>query len=181
MGHWRPDQKKERKVGYGLGFCDLCTEFIGIKPVKNISRRGLERANIIDYRFNEGNNDIRGSNKNKIRRDTNHNKENNLEVGGDGSTTATTGGTGSIFLAGVWTGIEYTRSVNTTTHTNDETVHTVDVIGSNSGIDEGSNSDMEDSYFVVDDEYIPNLHKEEDKRDFMSKDPEMVILGGGGR
>ena len=129
--------------------------------MKNISRRGLERANIIDYRFNEGNNDIRGSNKNKIRRDTNHNKENNLEeasattcikLGGDGSTTATTGGTGSIFLAGVWTGIEYTRSVNTTTHTNDETVQTVDVIGSNSGIDEGSNSDMEDSYFVVDDE-----------------------------
>ena len=35
---------------------------------------------------------------------------------------------------------------------NDETVQTVDVIGSNSGIDEGSNSDMEDSYFVVDDE-----------------------------
>ena len=129
--------------------------------MKNISRRGLERANIIDYRFNEGNNDIRGSNKNKIRRDTNHNKENNLEeasattcikLGGDGSTTATTGGTGSIFLAGVCTGIEYTRSVNNTTHTNDETVQTVDVIGSNSGIDEGSNSDMEDSYFVVDDE-----------------------------
>ena len=168
MGHWRPDQKKERKVGYGLGFCDLCTEFIGIKPVKNISRRGLERANIIDYRFNEGNNDIRGSNKNKIRRDTNHNKENNLEeasattcikLGGDGSTTATTGGTGSIFLAGVWTGIEYTRSVNTTTHTNDEIVQGAYVIDSDIESYEGSNSNMEDSAFVVDNEDIQNLHE----------------------
>ena len=42
------------------------------------------------------------------------------------------GGTGSILLAGKFTDSEDERTVNTNTHTNDETVQVVDVIDSDS-------------------------------------------------
>ena len=64
-----------KAVGGGLDFCDLCTEFTRIKPVKNILRRSLERANIIDYRLNEGKKTRRIRNNNKIIIDPNHNQE----------------------------------------------------------------------------------------------------------
>ena len=118
----------------------------------------MERDNIIDYILNEGNKTRRRRNNNRRRRYPNHNKKNDLseasattrsKLGGDRSTT--TGGTGSILFARIWTDIEYENTVNTNIHTNDETVQVVDVIYSDSDRDEGSKCDMEDSAFVVDD------------------------------
>ena len=76
------------------------------------------------------------------------------ELVGDVSTT--TGVTGSIFLAGILTESEDARNVNTNTHTNYET-------------DEGSKFDIKCSDFLVYDEDVPNLHDEEDNRNFMRK------------
>ena len=89
------------------------------------------------------------------------------KLGGDGGTKY--GGNRLIFLAVILTDIEDARTVNTNTHTNDETVTFADVISSDDEIDEGSNCDMEDSYFVVGGEYITYLHEEEYERSFMSK------------
>ena len=63
-----------KAVGYGLDFCELCTEFPRITPVKNILRISMEKSNIIDYILNEGNKTIRRRNNNKTRRDHNHNQ-----------------------------------------------------------------------------------------------------------
>ena len=76
----------------------------------------------------------------------------------------------SIFLSGILTESEDARTVNTYTHTNDETVQVADVIDSDSESDEGSKFDMEYSDFAVDYEEITNFHEEEDERKFMSKD-----------
>ena len=65
---------------------------------------------------------------------------------------------------------EDARTVNTNTHTKDETVQFPDVIDSDNDIDDGSNCDMEDSAFVVDGEYITYLHEEEYDRNFIGKD-----------
>ena len=114
--------------------------------MKDILRIIVERANIIDYIFNEGNRNRRIRNNNKRRRDTNHNKENDLseasdvnrsEIGGDGSTK--TGGTGSILIYDLFAESEYERTVNTNTHNNDETVQVADVIYSDSESYKGSN------------------------------------------
>ena len=68
----------------------------------------MEIAKIIGYKFNGGKKARRRRNNNKRRRDPNNNQENYLrktgyntrsELGGYGSTT--TGGTRSIFLAGI--------------------------------------------------------------------------------
>ena len=80
------------------------------------------------------------------------------KLGGDGSNKSD--GTKSIFLAVILTESEDARNVNTNIHTNDETVKFADVIDSDNEIDEGSNCDMEDSYFVVGDEYITNFNEE---------------------
>ena len=58
------------------------------------------------------------------------------ELGGYGSTT--TGGTGSIFVAGTCTESEYSMTVNNNTHTNDETEQVADIIDSESDSYEGS-------------------------------------------
>ena len=140
---------------------------------ENLLRRILERANIIDYIFNDVNKNLIRRNNNKIRRDPNHNQENDLseasaatrsELGGYLSTT--TSGTGSILLAGILAESEYARTVITNSHNNDETVQVVDIIDS----EESSNYDMEDPDFVDDDENITNLYEEEDERNFMNKD-----------
>ena len=146
----------KKSVGYGLSFCDLCTEF----PKNEIS-------SIIFYRFNEGNRNIRIIDINKTRIYNNHNKENNMEEASDiprsnlgryGRTT--TGDTGSLFLAGILNKIEDTRIVIAIAHTNYETLQVSDVIESDSDIDEGPNYDIEDSAFKVDDEDINNFHEE---------------------
>ena len=62
-------------------------------------------------------------------------------------------------LTGILTENEYSRNVNTTTHTNDEIVQGAYVIDSDIESYEGSNSNMEDSAFVVDNEDIQNLHE----------------------
>ena len=89
----------------------------------------VERHKIIYYISNEINNNRRRRNHIKIRRDPNHKQKHCFEeasatttrkLGGDGSTTA--GPTRSILLDGIWTEIEDTRTVNTNTHDNDETV-----------------------------------------------------------
>ena len=72
-------------------------------------------------------------------------------------------------IDGILNQIEETRTINTTTPNNDETVQVVDVIDSDSDIAEGSNCDMEDSDFMVDYEYMPNLYEEEDERNVISK------------
>ena len=145
--------------------------------MKNILRRSVERANIIAYRFNKVNKTKILRHSHKMIRDPNHNQENDLreasdttrsKIGGYGSTT--TGGTGSISLDGILAEIEYTRTVNTSTHTDYEIVKVVDVKDSDIDSDEGSNCDIEDSDFVVDDEYITNFHEEEYESNFMSKD-----------
>ena len=73
--------------------------------MNNSFRRGVERDNIIDYILNEGNNTGIRRNNIKIRRDPNHDHENDfseasvttrIKLGGDGSKT--NGGTGSILL-----------------------------------------------------------------------------------
>ena len=80
------------------------------------------------------------------------------KIGKDGSTKY--GGTRLILLAVILTEIEYERTFHTNTHNNYEKVKFVDVIDSDNEIDEGSNCDMEDSYFVVGDEYITNFNEE---------------------
>ena len=126
--------------------------------------RSVERANIIDYRFNDVDKTTRRRNNNKIRRDSNQNQGNSLskeitttrsEPGGYVMTKIS--GTGSIFISGVLTGSWYARTVNTNTRTNDEIVQVADAIDSDS--DEVSNCDIEDSYFVSYDEEITNLHE----------------------
>ena len=57
---------------------------------------------------------------------------------------------------------EYPRSVDTYTNNNEETVQVAYVIETDTESDEFSNCDMEDSYFVVEDEDITNLHEKED-------------------
>ena len=110
----------------------------------------VERHKIIYYISNEVNNNRRRRNNIKIRRDPNHKQKHCFEeasattrrkLGGDGRTTA--GATRSILLDGIWTEIEDTRTVNTNTHDNDETVQVADVINSERKSDEGSNCDME--------------------------------------
>ena len=54
--------------------------------------------------------------------------------------------------------MEYTRTVNNNTYTNDEMVQVEDVINNDIESDDGSNCNMEDSDFVVDDEEITNLN-----------------------
>ena len=136
----------------------------------------MERANIIDYIFNWGNKTRRRSNNNKRRRYNNRNQENDLSEASAktrselcGGVSTTNGGTGSILLSGILTESEYVRTVNTNTHINDKTLKVADVIDNDSEINEGSNYDMEYSDFVEDDEDIPNLHEEEEDRNFMSK------------
>ena len=90
------------------------------------------------------------------------------KLGGDGSTKSD--GTKSIFLAVILTESEDARNVNTNTHTNDETVRFADVIDIDNEIDKGSNCNMEDSYFVVDGEYMTYLHEKEDERNFIIND-----------
>ena len=58
-----------KSIGDRLDFCDLCTEFPWITPVRKLLRRSVERANIIDHIFNEGNNTRRRSNNINKRRD----------------------------------------------------------------------------------------------------------------
>ena len=70
---------------------------------------------------------------------------NRIKLGGYGSTT--TGGTGSVFISGILTEIGNKSTINTNTHTNDETVKVRDIIYSDSESGEGSNCDTEDSYF----------------------------------
>ena len=48
-------------------------------------------------------------------------------------------------------------------------VQVENIIDSERESDEGSNYNMEDSYFVDDDEDITNLYDEEDERNFMGK------------
>ena len=48
----------------------------------------------------------------------------------------------------ILTEIKYARTINTNTHTNDESVHVADIIGRDGDSDEGSNYNMEDSYFL---------------------------------
>ena len=49
-------------------------------------------------------------------------------------------------------------------------VEVTDIINSHSESDEGPNCNMEDLYFVVDDEEMPDFYDEEDERNFMVKD-----------
>ena len=63
-------------------------------------------------------------------------------------------------LAGIFSESEDSRTLNTNTHTNDEKVQVVDVIDIDSDSDEVLSCDMEDSYFVVGDEYITNFNEE---------------------
>ena len=72
------------------------------------------------------------------------------KLGRDGSNKY--GGTRLIFLVVILTEIEDSRTVNTNTHNNDETVKFADIIDNDNEIDEGINCDMEDSDFVVDGE-----------------------------
>ena len=90
------------------------------------------------------------------------------KLGGDVRTT--TGGTGSILFAGMLNGSEDARTINTTTHTNDETVYITNDLDSDSDIDEVSNYYMEDSDFLVDENYVNNKHEEEDETNLTSKD-----------
>ena len=127
----------------------------------------MDRANIIDYVFNGGNNNISRGNNNKVIMYTNHNQWNYLiEASATkiskqvGDVITTTGGTGSIFIAGVLTEIEDAGTVNTYTNNNDETVQVTDAVDIDSERDEGSNCDMEDSDFLVDYEDIINFHEE---------------------
>ena len=70
----------EKAVGDEIDFCDLCTEFTRITPGKKLLIRSVERANIIEYRFNEGNKTRRIRNNNKIRIDPNHKNNNTMSV-----------------------------------------------------------------------------------------------------
>ena len=88
----------------------------------------------------------------------------------DGSGSTKTGGTGSILIAGILNEREDTGAVNNISHNNDETVQVADVIEIYSESDGGSNCDMEDSDFMVEDEEIPNFYEEEDERNFMIND-----------
>ena len=90
------------------------------------------------------------------------------ELGGYEITT--TGGTVSIFFAGIFTEIEDSRTANTNAHTNYEIVQVAYVIESDSESDEGSNYDIQDSSFVVNDEETTNFYEEEEERNFISKD-----------
>ena len=83
-----------------------------------------------------------------------------------------TGGTASIFLAGILTKGEDARTFNNSANTNDERLQVEYVIDneSKSESSEASNCDMQDLYFVVDDEEIPNFYKEGDEKNFMSED-----------
>ena len=71
----------------------------------------------------------------------------------------TTSGTGLILPGSIYTESEYARTVNTTTNNNDKVVKYADVIYSDSDCDEGSNYDMEDSDFLVDDGDMPNFYE----------------------
>ena len=132
----------KKAVGDGIYFFDLGIEFTRITPVKKIWIRSLDRAKIIDYRFNEVNKTTRRRNNNKRKRYPNNNQENYLkevnattlsELGGDGSTT--TSGTLWIWLDGILVESEYSRTINTDTHTNYDTVQVTDVVDSDSEID----------------------------------------------
>ena len=127
----------------------------------------MERANTIDYILNEVYKTIIIRNNKKRRIDPNNNKEHILEeestttqrkLCGDRSTT--TGGIRSLCIAVILTESEDARTVNNSTHTNDEPFKVVDVIESESEIDKGSNWNMEDLAFLVYGEETPNLDKE---------------------
>ena len=77
-------------------------------------------------------------------------------------------GNGLLLMYGIFTEIEDASTFNNTLHSDDEIVQVSDVIDSDIDIDQGSNFDMEDLYFVVDYEDITNFCQEEDKRNFMS-------------
>ena len=83
-----------------------------------------------------------------------------------------TGGTASIFLAGILTKCEDARTINNAANTNDERLKVEYIIDNErkSESAEASNCDMQDLYFVVDDEEIPNFYKEGDEKNFMSED-----------
>ena len=57
-------------------------------------------------------------------------------------------------LSGVFIGSEDARNVNTNTYTNDKTEKVKYDIYSDIDSDKGSNCNMEDLYFLVDDEYM---------------------------
>ena len=103
--------------------------------MKKLLIRSVERVNIIDYRLNEGNNNIRGRRNNKRRRNYINNQENNSEeesatfgseFGGERITM--TSGTASIFLDGILTKGEYARIINNLSNTNYERVQVEYVI-----------------------------------------------------
>ena len=166
-----------KSVGDGLDFCYLCTEFPQITLVKYILRRIVKRDNSIGYIFNKIKKTRRIINNNKIKRDTNHNQEHDLikssstarsKLGGYGSTT--NGGTGSIFLASILDKSGYANNDNTNSYMNDGPVKVSYLIDIDSDSDEGSNCDIEDSDFMVDNEDIANFCEEVGERNFMSKD-----------
>ena len=65
ISHYSIEYDKTKSVTGGLDFCEPCTEFPRITLVKNILRRSVDRAIIIDYIFNEVNKAIIIRNKNK--------------------------------------------------------------------------------------------------------------------
>ena len=73
-------------------------------------------------------------------------------------------------LAGIFIEREYASTSNNNTNSNGEIIEVSYIIDKKSEIDEGSNCDMKEYYFVVDDVKITNFHKEEDGRNFIRKD-----------
>ena len=137
----------------------LCTSIPGIGSIKSLLKRGVERANIIDYRFN--------GNKHRGRRAT-------ASVGSELATGTVPGQVvgdnstgGSTLLSGILCEIR-----NTTT--NDNVNEEEEGVTADSESDEGSTCDMETSAFVnrEDDEeerlQTENIIEDEVEDDFMS-------------